>query len=211
VALWYRITVIVIEPSHVRRSLGHRRGFTLLELLVVLGLITVLIGLTLAGVSTLRKYSQAVRCISHLRQIGAAFNQYAISNNRMFPNPDVGSATSSWEKTLFDGGYIGDPDILRCPADTLAFAATNSSYDWRDTGDDTTTLAGRALTDNLRGNFVLANEMIDGFHLKKKINAVFIDGSARQLDMVACVEDLKTPIRNLTTQPTGTGPILSGK
>ena len=181
----------------------------MIELLVVLGLITVLIGLALAGASTLRKYSQSVRCLSNLRQIGGAFNQYLLSNNRTFPNPDVGSSTSSWEKTLFDGGYLTDPDVLRCPADNLAFAATNSSYDWRDVTDPTLTLAGKALTDSLRGNFVLAHETLDGNHIKKKINAVFIDGSARQMDSPVCFQDLQTPLRN--PQPGGSGPILSGQ
>ena len=182
----------------------------MIELLVVLGLITVLIALALAGASTLRKYSQAVRCISNLRSIGQAFNQYVLTNNRTFPNPDVGlSATSSWEKTLFDGGYLSDPDVLRCPADNLAFTSTNSSYDWRDVGDKSCTLAGMAITDSLRGNFVLAHETLDGNHIKKKINAVFIDGSARQMDSPVCFQDLQTPIRN--AQPGGSGPILSGQ
>ena len=181
----------------------------MIELLVVLGLITVLIGLALAGASTLRKYSQTVRCISNLRQIGGALNQYALSNNRLFPLPRALSTDPSWEDTLFQGGYLTDPDVLRCPADNLAFTSTNSSYDWRDLGDQTSTLAGRAVTDNFRGNFIVASEAFESFHLKKKINVVYFDGSARQVDSVAWVADLRTPIRG--AQPGSSGPILSGQ
>lgn len=179
----------------------------MLELLVVLGLITVLIGLALAGASTLRKRSQSVSCISNLRQIGGAFTQYALMNNRFFPPPNSLKTSPSWELTL-SGSFIDNPDVFHCPADEVVYPYVGSSYDWRDTGDPSTTLAGTAITDTTRGGFVLASEATANFHAKGKINVVFIDGSAGEMDSVACFKDTMLPIRNASVL--GSGPILSG-
>jgi prepilin-type processing-associated H-X9-DG protein len=179
----------------------------LVELLVVLGLITVLMGLGLAGASKLRKRAQSVSCISNLRQIGEAFTQYVNLNNRFFPPPRNTNTGPSWELTL-SGSFINDSQIFRCPADDVVYPFIGSSYDWRDTGDPATTVAGTAITDETRGNFVLALEAMSNFHAKGKTNVVFMDGSAGEMDAVACYSDMIQPIRMATIS--GSGPILSG-
>ena len=62
-------------------SRTNRRGFTLTELVVVLGLIAVLVSLLLPVVGRARAAAQAAACLSNIRQMGMAWTVY-VSENR---------------------------------------------------------------------------------------------------------------------------------
>src|SRR5688500_9583487 len=67
---------------------GRKRGaFTLVELLVVIGIIAVLAGLLLTVRSRASDQAAGVQCLNNLRQLGAAMNQYAQDNDQAYPYP----------------------------------------------------------------------------------------------------------------------------
>jgi type II secretory pathway pseudopilin PulG len=189
-----RLTTIRPNPAHARRR--RSTGFTLVELLVVIGIVTLLVGLLLGFIVRARNAGASVKCLSHLRAIGSALNTWATDNGNKYPDPLA--ADESWERTILP--KLSDPKVFRCPGDQEVFPSIGSSYDWRDTGILTTTLAGQSIF-KAPDDTVLAFDALPGWHAKGKINAVRVNGTAEPMDRDECLRDLEKPLLQLPKSP----------
>jgi prepilin-type N-terminal cleavage/methylation domain-containing protein/prepilin-type processing-associated H-X9-DG protein len=86
-----------------RRRYGHRSGFSLIELLVVIGIIAVLIALLMPGAIRAREAARTVQCAGQLYRLGQALHLYASVHQQHLP------AWSGWHVAGGDGTGEDDP------------------------------------------------------------------------------------------------------
>lgn len=98
-----------------------RRGFTLVEVLVVLALMVLLASISLTVFSRVRERGRRATCQSNLRQMNLALRQYASDHDSFDISQD------NWQEALTP--YIKNNQIFECPSESRSGNSTNTGMD----------------------------------------------------------------------------------
>jgi prepilin-type N-terminal cleavage/methylation domain-containing protein len=112
------------------------RGFTLVELLVVIAVISILAALLLPAFNRGREAARSVSCISNLHQIGIGLQLYVSDNGNRLPalfdwsGSQPPDANSPFINRVL-AHHVGSSNVFRCPSDRSGvYELTGSSYSW---------------------------------------------------------------------------------
>ena len=136
------------------RANQHQNGFTLVELLTVIAILSLLAALLFPVFATARGKAREISCLSNVRQIGQAIKMYTQDYDEYYPwavdptdkyTPIIWSAFPDFQAQIQTmpflheclQPYIKSPEIFHCASDTgykiedftgVALDATPSSY-----------------------------------------------------------------------------------
>jgi len=132
-----------------------RKGFTLMELLIVITVFVITIALLTPFVNKMRARRDVINCSANIRLLSLGLHMYAAEHDDTFPK-DLGA--------LYPG-YVKEESVFDCPASKFTGAAAKSDYEYI-----------QGLSESSRPSEVIMYDR-DGNHGKLGRNVVRVNGS----------------------------------
>ena len=164
-----------------------RKGFTLVEMLVVVGVLGLLMGLLFPVVNRAREQGRKTACMNNLRQIGVALHGYVSDSKGRLPLAARIGEGSDDPTSITNILALPEKQLFHCPADgqpqpraeyngKSCFDRYGTSYEW-----NALMVNGKLiddLTTSVTGVVIVPPVMYDAeeFHGKLDRNYLFPDG-----------------------------------
>ncbi len=110
-----------------------RRGFTLVELLVSIGVIALLASIIVPSYSIVRARANSAGCVNNLKALGTALNLYLSDHDMMMPALESARADKNEDVPVIDNTldkYVEDRRYFICPGGRAIAEKTGTSYYW---------------------------------------------------------------------------------
>ena len=139
------------------KASGRARGFTILELLVVVGVISILSAILIPSLAKVKRQAKRILGASNQKQVAGGVTTFAFDNDDHYPDSVATIGTSwswNWQEPMmltgyrprrpgmyrsmsaYLGDYIKDAEVMYCPAAPKKYRYLQDSWDARDTWDN---------------------------------------------------------------------------
>lgn len=112
-------------PFLSRRMCHPRSGFSQIELLAVIAILTIFGAILWPLVSDIRVRAHSMGCVSNLRSLGAAHALWRTDRALVYEE-GYNVVNKRPSQLFFEGGYITDPKVFQCPA--VSQSDTSETY-----------------------------------------------------------------------------------
>lgn len=162
----------------------YRSGFSLVELLVVIGIIGLLLTLLLVAVNHARARARSVHCLNNLRQLSLGVRIYTDQHGGRLPDGQA----KPWFMQV--GPMLeSEPTVFRCPDDPQQ---AEQSYSYRDETVcfPAASLAGKQIDYIASSELVMIFDAQAGWHAVDMTNVTMVSGSALSMEADVFEENL---------------------
>jgi len=113
-----------------------RRGFSLMEILIVIAVLAVIAGIGIPLARSAVGKSREAACLNNLRSLGVALESYLQEHSQKLPELAAGRSSKTSDEAVLETTllpYVETPEAFKCPQDAVQYAKSGSSYLWNST------------------------------------------------------------------------------
>ncbi len=159
------------------------KAFTLVEILVVIGVLSLLVALVFPAVQSAVARAESARCLGQLKSLGVSLSSYLADHEMILPVMAAARSSKAEDVPALDTvllAYAGDARVFVCPSDREIAARTGTSYFYNSAlgGQSLAALNFLGISDAPTRIPVLVDKEGWHKHSASRVNHLFADGHA---------------------------------